>query len=403
MPIPSRPSLHKPFAVAAVAAVFVVAPALADEVVRQDVSRGDALEVTDGSGPARVIQSGTAKPYRADYVGVGLVFNTGKETTTRTQLKPANSVATTMLGVRGKETHVRFAGNWEGDASGGHPILVLTEGGRITIEPEAQIDLVMDLNFFTRQLWVHGDGTGTIELAEGFIADRTQNATVANAMGTIRLGGADLITHHSQSLPYNSRPDGRGGVYHNGHIVFEQKPGSTWHIQTNPQVYAAQIDFDVDGTINSQQPITHTGQRRVCLPVGNGGAFVSTGAFRTTSPDVAITKAGQAMLSLEGQQSYLPGSSLHIKQGLLRIHTDPGAGQRVAKEAGPFLHIEVYDGGRLHFAAATSHLKSIRLHHGAHMSVEDDVVVHLTDGLTVDAGATLAGESGVKGTIHRPQ
>jgi len=378
-----------------------VAPA--QQTLTQDLAKGDALVIASAEeAPAQVTQNGKLKPYANGYTDIGLIFDTGAEATIDTTIRGANSVASTVIGVRGTDTHIRYTGTWHGDDSSAFPILVLTDGGHMTWEPEAEIDFVMDPNFFTRQLWVHGDGTGTLELAEGFVSDRTQDATVANAMGTIRLGGATLVTHHSQSLPYNTRPDGRGGVYHNGHVVFEQKPGSTWIIRANQHIYSAQIDFDVDGTIDCQKPLTHNGQRRVCLRVGNGGPFVSTGAFRTTAQNVTITKTGPAMLSLDGQQSYKPGSRLVIEQGLVRMHTDPGAGAKVAQDAGPFLEIEVKPGAKLHLAADAA-LRSVRLHAGAAMSIEEDVTVSVSDGVTLEADATLVGEDRIKGAINRGQ
>ena len=50
-----------------------------------------------------------------------------------------------------------------------------------------------------------GDGTGTLELAEDFVSDRTKGATTPDAMGTIRLGGANLITHATHNAVYPSR------------------------------------------------------------------------------------------------------------------------------------------------------------------------------------------------------
>jgi len=384
-------------------ALLLAALLAASPQIKQDVSAGDALVVTDADAalPDTVVQAGRLKPYVNNHAEVGLQFRTGAETAVDTDLKPANAVATTIMGAHGEGTHVRYAGHWVGDASAGFPILSLTDGGKVTWEADAVVDFVMPDNFFTRQLWVHGDGTGTLELAEGFVADRTQDATVPNAMGTIRLGGATLVTHHSRSLPYNSRPDGRGGIYHNGHVVFEQQPGSTWVTKTNQHVYAAQIDFAVDGTIDCQAALTHNGQRRVCLPVGNGGPFVSSGAFRTTRPDVTITKTGPAMLSLEGQQSYEPGATLVIKQGLVRLYTDPGDGGRVSETAGAHLVVEVHDGATLHVAAPTARVASITLKPGATLTIEPDTQVVASEGVVVEAGAAFDAEARVDGEVTR--
>jgi hypothetical protein len=229
----------------------------------------------------------------------------------------------------------------------------------------------MHPNYFTRQLWVWGDGTGVLELEEGFVSDRTRGATVPNAMGTIRLNGATLVTHHSQSLPYNTRPDGRGGVYHNGHVVFEGDTPSTWSIRSTPHRYAAQIDFAADGTLDLQAPLTHNGQINVCLPVGNGGPFTSTGAFRTTKPGVTITKTGPAMLSLEGQQAWMPDSTLVIEEGLLRIHTDPAQSGRLGGDYGNHLNLVIKQGATVVIASPKVHLASLTVEEGGTVQVLD--------------------------------
>ena len=335
-------------------------------VIKQDFKKDAALEITgETSGITEIVQTGKVKRYTNAMLEDGVHIRTGKETVLSAVIKPGNYHSGGLIGVHGEGTHVRFRGTWKGDQGGAYPSLVLTKRGKMTWEAAAEVDFVMHPNFFTRQLWVWGDGTGILEIEEGFISDRTKGATVANAMGTIRLAGATLVTHHSHSLPYNNRPDGRGGIYHNGHVVFEHRPDSKWVVKSNPHIYAAQIDFDAGGTIDCQAPLTHNGQRRDCLPVGNGGKFVSTGAFRTTKPDVTITKTGPAMLSLEGQQGYRPGAGLVVKEGLLRIYTDPGDGKRIHPDNGPYLSIEVEKGGSLLLAAPRVQLEALHLHAGS--------------------------------------
>lgn len=369
---------------------FAVTLGYAGENVVQNLGKKDYLEITDPKTKIKSIkQTGVFKKYVDDVFKVGLHFKTGSEYVLDASILLANFQSGGLLGVHGKGTHVRYKGKWKADGGGTFPRLALTTGGKMTWEPECEIDFVMHPNFFTRQLWVSGDNTGVLELAEGFISDRTKGATVPNAMGTIRLAGATLITHHSHSLPYNTRPDGRGGVYHNGHVVFEHKPGSTWIIKTNPHIYAAQIDFAAAGTIDCQAPLTHNGHRRDCLQVGNGGPFMSTGAFRTTRPNVTITKKGPAMLSLEGQQGYRPGSKLIVEEGLLRIYTDPGAGDRIHKESGVFLDLTIQEKGKLLFAAPLTRLQRLHLKKGSTCWLKKNCRLEVQE-LKVEEGAKFS-------------
>ena len=352
------------------AAALLVPRAAATEVKQRKLPKEPAMTISDPAKVAEItaiVQGGNAKKirYTPAMLETGLHFRTGAEATLSAKISPVG-----FIGVHGDGTVIRYIGTWDGDEGWGYPMMVLTEGGKMVWEADAQVDFVMDGNFYTRQLWLWGDGTGTLELAPGFISDRTQNATVANAMGTIRLAGATLITHHSQSLPYNSRPDGRGGLYHNGHVVFEGDTPSTWSIQSNQQLYTAQIDFASSGTINTQAPFTHTGHLQACLDVGNSGNFVSTGAFRTTQPDVTITKTGQSMLSLEGHQGYYPNSKLVVAEGLLRVHTDPAGSEMMVSfkddhQYGNHLHLEVMPSAKVVLSSPLIRLASLTVHEGA--------------------------------------
>ena len=336
------------------------------EVIKQDFGRDDAQWIkADPANITEIVQSGKIRRYDEAMLKDGVHFKPGKEVVLKARIKGGTYHSGGLIGVHGKGSHVRFSGHWQGDQPGGYPMLVLRDGGRMTWEADAHIDFVMHPNYYTRQLWLWGDGTGTLEIAEGFISDRTKGATVADAMGTIRLVGTTLITHHSQSLPYNTRPDGRGGIYHNGHIVFEGDVPSKWIVKTNPHIYSAQLDFAISSTVDCQAPLTHNGQKRVCLHVGNGGPFISTGAFRTTKENVTITKTGPAMLSLEGQQGYRKGAKLIVSEGLLRFHTDPGDGQRYDKEAGQFLHLVVKRGAKVVISASKVRLAALTVEEGA--------------------------------------
>ena len=63
-----------------------------------------------------------------------------------------NTVASTLLGIHGPDTHLIYSGKWSVDASGGYPMLALTDGGRLTITEDAHIDLVMAGSFYAANL-----------------------------------------------------------------------------------------------------------------------------------------------------------------------------------------------------------------------------------------------------------
>ena len=393
------------------AALFLTTALSADDVLRQNLGNGDLLMVTeaDASLPGTLIQATPRmRSYHDGLMDAGFHFRTGTEIIVPTHIRMQDLNASQIVGAHGEGTVVRYKGRWEGDGGNAFPHMVLTEGARFVFTEESQMDMVMAGSFFTRQLWVWGDGTGIIELEEGFNADQTVNEPVPDAMGTIRLGGATLITHHTRNMPANTRPDGRGGHYQNGHIVFERVPGNRWIVDTSNQEYGAQLDFDTDAIVETRAALTHIGHRRIVLPVGPGGHFRSSGAFRTTSPDVTITKTGPAMLALEGEQSYHPGSRLVVEEGLLRMATDPGLGRDpdARGNAGVYLQMEVKNEAGAHFIGTLHRLQSFVASDQSGVWIDDGVVVSTREGFTtgpevpVSLSGVLEGASTIEGRLH---
>ena len=370
----------------------------------QDLASGDSLFIEDGSPlPAEIVQQSarkfTRQAYGPSYEGVGFHVGGGHSYDFDGVLRAADDDACSVIGVHGPDTLLRWNGHWRSDGIYNFPHLILRNGGHIVFTHTAVVDLVMDQDFFTRQLWVGGDGTGVIELAAGFRADHSRAAAVPVALGTIRLGGATLITHDSLSLPSHTRPDGRGGHYQNGHVVFERVPGNRWIIDSSNQVYRAQIDVDTDAVIETRSDLTHAGQRIQALPLPAGVHFTSSGAFRTTAPGVTITKTGPAMLALDGEQSYRPDSHLVIDEGLLRMATDPGLG-RAATDAGPHLRMRVQNSGRLHLSAPQLSMQAITLADSAQMWLDQHSLLALSEPLTVGGQATLHAAGKVAAPLH---
>lgn len=370
----------------------------------QNLGKGDLIIITNDqqSFPEVLIQSSSKRPlYGDDLLDIGFHIRTGEEIDFPTDIRMHNLNTCHVIGVHGEGTVARYTGRWEANGGNALPHLVLTEGGHFVFTAESSMNGVLDGSFFVRQLWVYGDGSGVLELDEGFIADHTVNEPLPDALGTIRLGGATLITHHTRNMPSNTRSDGRGGLYQNGHVVFERVNGSRWIVDSHNQVYGAQIDFAKDGTIETRAALTHTGHRRICLPVGPGGHFISSGAFRTTAPDVTITKTGSAMLALEGEQSYYPGSRLVAENGLLRMATDPGLGrdEGAGGKAGPFLTLLLKNDARLHLTAPMQRMQRLSAADKTQVWLDKDCFIATSEGIIVEAGARFDLFGSVSGAL----
>ncbi|MCC5788919.1 MAG: hypothetical protein JJT75_04745 [Opitutales bacterium] len=376
----------------------------AEETLRQNLENKDLQEITSADHIPNALIQATPRggPYPDNLMEVGLHFRTGSEVEVPMDIRMANLNTSHVIGTHGEGTVVRYQGRWQADGGNAFPHMVLTDGGKFVFTKESVMDLVMDGSFFTRQLWVWGDGTGVLELEEGFVADHTKKEPLPKAMGTIRLGGATLITHHTRNMPANTRPDGRGGHYQNGHIVFERVPGNHWIVDTHNQTYGAQLDFDTDAVVETRASLTHTGHRRVVLPVGPGGHFQSSGAFRTTSPDVTITKTGEGMLALEGEQSYHPGSRLIVEEGLLRMATDPGLGRDpdARGKAGVYLQMELKNRAGAHFFGSQHRLHSLSITEQAELWVDDHLVMEVTDGIQAGPGTSLTIGGEIRGALE---
>ena len=376
----------------------------AENVLRQNLGNNDFLIIESQEQVPDVVIQGTPRmrPYPDNLMEMGLHFRTGAVVDVPMDIRMVDLNASHVIGAHGEGTVVRYQGRWQADGGNAFPNLMLTEGARFVFTAESSMNLVMSGSYFTRQLWVQGDGSGVLELEEGFVADHTVSDPLPNAMGTIRLGGATLITHHTRNMPQNTRPDGRGGHYQNGHIVFERVPGNRWIVDSTHQIYGAQLDFDTDAVVETRTALTHIGHRRVVLPVGPGGHFRSSGAFRTTSPDVTITKSGPGMLALEGEQSYHPGSRLLVEEGLLRMATDPGLGRDpdARGNAGVYLQMTVKNDARAHFIGPLHRLQSLRIEDQAEVWVDDHLVLEVGEEITAGPGTALTVAGDIRGGLR---
>ncbi|MCC5840260.1 MAG: hypothetical protein JJT96_09055 [Opitutales bacterium] len=227
-----------------------------------------------------------------------------------------------ILGVRGAGGIVDFAGKWVADTGSIISWVILDEAGHLRFAPEADMRFIRE-SFYTLQLWVNGDGTGTLELDEDFIADRTERGAVRLGIGSIRMGAGTLVTHNTASLPLGYRPQANGTVQTNGHMAFEDNPGTRWITRTHPQVYPGAVWIYQDMEVRTEADLTHVGVTEVAFD------YTALNGWTLFAP-VTVTKTGPARLALGGDQSYPAGAAFRVEEGTLEFLLPPSNGLPLA-------------------------------------------------------------------------
>lgn len=333
-------------------------------------SSGDYLEVgTDDTDMVTYRFSGTLKNYPPSLETTGLRYIGGiRESAANLTISDGNG--SPITGALGTGTRVHFRGLMEGDGFNSYGTMVLLDGAHWIMEAEADLNFILDGSLFTRQLWVYGDGTGTLEFAEGFVADHTQNGTVGDGIASVRLRNTTFITHHTQSLPVAPRPDGSGGLQINGHMVFENLGGSTWITRTNPQTYTGAVWIGVDAGIHTETDLVHAGITQFS---SHSGSYWAANAFQTTADNLTITKSGQAALVFAGETAFLPGTSLDVQEGTLSFLNNPANGYLKASPttmAGPNLNLSVQGGAIVEIDTPLAEIASLELSTGSTLVLE---------------------------------
>ncbi|MCC5847754.1 MAG: hypothetical protein JJU29_06620 [Verrucomicrobia bacterium] len=336
--------------------------------------------------------------YSNTLMAKGVRFLGGADIAFAVDLTGVNLNSSQILTVTGADTVVTYAGNWQGDGGSAFPHLFLRDGGRFVIGEDAVLDFVNDA-YFTRQLWVSGDGTGenagAIEFAEGFVADLSEGGTVDSGLGSIRLNNATVITRHTQSIPVNfrPRPGNPEGPQTNGHFVFENHPGK-WIVATHPQSYAGGVWIRANVEIHTETDLTHVGVTED--DKDSSQHYRAGNAFQTNENDLIITKTGSGALILAGEQAYRPGTEMRVQAGTVRFETDPSAGyfhnpiSQALSPAGPDLQLVIEENGGAVFTASASQIQSLQ--------TEGTMEIVLGEG----PGAVVAAQGVVTlgGTLH---
>ena len=304
-----------------------------------DVSQADKLMLYgDFSGGAELkFANSKINQYEPALLDAGLHFYGGANVEADVNFTLTELRSSPILGAHGTGTVVHYRGDFYGNGGQSIPSVVPQGGGKVVLTQDASVELILPGSAFTRQLWVYGDGTGTLELEEGFKADSSGGIIVApdgtpilddivhSGLGSIRQSNNTVITHHTQNLPVGLRPDGSDGYQVNGHFVFEDMGGSVWQTRTNPQVYIGAVWIGVDMTIDTGVDTTHAGITSFSSWNGN---YWADNAFQTTAENVTVTKTGAASLILAEETAFLPGTVVAIEEGGVFFQKDPAAGSR---------------------------------------------------------------------------
>lgn len=323
--------------------------------------------------------------YLSNVLLYGLHFKNGLTNELSDSLLGVQSL---IVGVDTFNTIVKFQGYLTCDASG-YVHVSLVNNGKLVLGSNAHIDIVNDA-YYTRQLWIYGDGTGIFETEEGFVADRTHEGTIPDGAGSFRFRACTFISHHSRNLPMTGFPQcidcPDGAKPYNGHLVFEDQGPSHWIIATNDQTYGSSIWIGSDLIIETQKKLVHTGKRRVMS--GPGGNYTLNAGFQTTVNDVKITKRGIDTLLLSGEQAYKPGTVFQIEAGVVNFKCDAAGGwmtNETNKQGSQELKLHINNNGKAIINTPIFHVKTLKMESNAQL------LIYLSDTINIDSNATISG------------
>lgn len=327
-----------------------------------------------------------AKPYKTLPLYDSSVFTKGLHfinNQTSINTKSFTSGTDMVMGVHGDKSELRFGGYMRCGTSGFVNIAV-TKNGKFIFTKDADLNLLSA--WYTRQIWIRGDGTGIVEFDSGFISDRTEKGTIQHAVGSYRISNAKLIINSQSGLPQHHY--GSGGF--NGHLAFEDQPGGTLIIRKEPQVYKAATWFWVDATIQTDSDFTITGCDTI-LKTSGAPDYHLPGAFQTRAKNVSITKTGSAKLVLAKDQSYYPGASFIVNNGELWFFGD-AAGAPLAtpyvnelnksdtiRTGQQELNLRIKDSGKVVIGAPKVRLKSIYMEENSILQLQKNTIIDILD------------------------
>ncbi len=362
-------------------------------------NNGIVLEGNLTGGEVRFEGNGVSN-YAASNADKGIQFDGGGTRTLASDLTATNFNRDIVIGARNNTT-VNYSGLIKADQSNDVNV-VLENGGKFVFGSGAEFDLINggpgDTNsFYTRQVWVDGDGTGVIEFASDFVADLsdlTPGSEVAKGLGSVRLSNAEMITNSTQSIPGHKRllADGVTAGW-NGHIVFEDTAGGKWTVQTNDQTNPSAVWGRVDFTINTVTNLEHTGTTQAQV-----GGYTASNAFQIQD-GATMTKTGAGNLILSGEQAYETGATMIVEEGGVLFNSNPTAGTGQNFTNGQNLNLQLTQTGSASANTSLVEIKSASVADSANLTIASGANLEVTDGIT-QTGGSINGKGTITGNVN---
>lgn len=307
------------------------------------------------------VHSLTAAARSAELRSEGLRFAGAGTHSCRTAIVPQDLNSCPLVALE-DGIEVDYSGSWTSNLGNSFSYLSLGAGARFRVKDDAVFSFVMSgSSQFTRQLWIHGDGTGVFDCSSGFVAERTTDPAVPVAIGSYRANGAIIITRSNANLPGHTRRYGTAGDSHyNGHFVFEGGVASAWHVRDAAQTYAGGVWVDTPTTIDCAVDTTLTGTYLLTADsyAFHGGLHANSGT--------TLTKTGTGTLAITGSQSYPRNTStgvsplLTVADGAVRFASNPGqVGSGKFGAGGANMHLVIDSAGSVIADTAVVAVRSI--------------------------------------------
>jgi len=273
-----------------------------------------------------------------------------------------------IIGVHGPTTTLELRGSFKGDVGQSENSIVVMNGGKFVLGESASVDFILPVNYFTRQFWVSGDGTGIFETAEGFVADLTNYGTIDNGIGSMRFANTIFVTHHNRNHPLGYRPggtpleNGTGAI--NSHLVFEKRGGSVWRVMTNDQNFRGGLWVAVDMCIQTISNLELSGVNSYWSDYTNYGGLNLYG-------NLTLCKLGAGELLLSAAQTYGLNSKINIQEGVVNFATNPTS-NAIGKNGKNTNDLTVYvqDEATLKITSDTAQIKRVEMLPGAIVEVD---------------------------------
>lgn len=278
-----------------------------------------------------------------------------------------------VLSVRNK-TDLYFSGYWQGDNNYCKPILNILDSGRFVFGKDSRFKLVFPAyGNFTRQLWVRSDGTGVLEVEDGFIADRSEGGKVCDGTGCFRLKDCTFRSHHEASLPVYFRPEKTNPAVSriNSHLVFEKGKRGRWEVLSRPQHFVGGLWLYNDTEVFTDKHLTLSGQYTHWSDYTNYGGLIYA------EKGVTLFKTGSDTLTLSGHTCLPEGSKMVVKSGVVKLKTNPWYSaadtvkglSKIPLLNGKNLELELEPGAELLIHTPLVEVKSLKVLPGARISV----------------------------------